>query len=180
MNFLKKPYVAVIIAVLAVIGSTLLSVDIRFGRSCREISDGFYDGIGNKKSIAYQLNNYCSAADGLVTVARSAGIDADNVSELCYVLSEDIGSASVSVIYADYSALRSALTELMHTMDSSSTVDKSTEMYKTYTGDLMSIPGVIDDAGYNESVRAFIRDKYHFPLNILAPIVGAELPEIFG
>ena len=44
MNFLKKPFVAVLLSVLIVCGSTLLSVDVKLGKECQNITDSFYDG----------------------------------------------------------------------------------------------------------------------------------------
>ena len=45
MNLLKKPFVAVLLSALIVCGSTLLSVDVKLGKECQNIADGFYDGV---------------------------------------------------------------------------------------------------------------------------------------
>ena len=41
MNFLKKPFVAVLLSALIICSSTLLSADIKLGQECQTITDGF-------------------------------------------------------------------------------------------------------------------------------------------
>ena len=45
MDFLKKRPVAIILALIIVVGSTLLSVNIKLGSKCQTITDGFYSGV---------------------------------------------------------------------------------------------------------------------------------------
>ena len=45
MEFLKKRPAAIILAVIIVIGSTFLSVNVKLGKACQKVTDGFYSGV---------------------------------------------------------------------------------------------------------------------------------------
>ena len=84
MKLLRKPFVAVLLSALIIFSSTLLSVDVKLGKECQNITDGFYEGVVYEnyqhKSIASQIRNICGAADGMVTIANNYDIDTDAVS----------------------------------------------------------------------------------------------------
>ena len=116
MNLLKKPFVAVLLSALIICTSTLLSVDVKLGKECQNITDGFYDGVVYEnyqhKSIASQIKNICGAADGMVTIANNYDIDTDPVSTATTEMKSALSFGSVSNIYGLYEELLSALKSL--------------------------------------------------------------------
>ena len=103
MNFLKKPFVAVLLSALIICGSTLLSADIKLGRECQNITDGFYEGVVYEnyqhKSIASQIRNICGAADGMVTIANNYDIDTDAVRAATDEMKNALTYGSVSYLH---------------------------------------------------------------------------------
>ena len=183
MNFLKKPFVAVLLSALIICGSTLLSADIKLGRECQNITDGFYEGVVYEnyqhKSIASQIRNICGAADGMVTIANNYDIDTDPVSAATAEMKSALSFGSVSYIYGLYEELLSALKPLEEQLSLAALSDRDKDGYAQYSSTISGAQSVIENAGYNESVRAFYRDEMHFPADFLAELVGVDLPELF-
>ena len=55
----ESPAFALLLAVIVVIGSTLLNTRIKFGRKCDAMCDEFYE----QSDIAAELRNFCAAAE---------------------------------------------------------------------------------------------------------------------
>lgn len=183
MNLLKKPFVAVLLSALIVCGSTLLSVDVKLGKECQNITDGFYDGVVYEnyqhKSIASQIKNICGAADGMVTIANNYDISTDAVSTATDEMKQALTYGSVSYIHTLYEELLSAVKPLEDQLSRAELSDRDAEGFQQYSSTLSGAQSVIDNSGYNESVRAFLRDEIHFPADFFADLVGVELPELF-
>lgn len=183
MNLLKKPFVAVLLSALIICGSTLLSVDVKLGKECQNITDGFYEGVVYEnyqhKSIASQIRNICGAADGMVTIANSYDIDTDAVSAATAEMKSALSFGSVSYLYGLYEDLLSALNPLEDQLSRAGLSDRDADGFKQYSSTITGAQSVIENAGYNESVRAFYRDQVHFPADFFADLVGVDLPELF-
>lgn len=183
MNLLKKPFVAVLLSALIICGSTLLSVDVKLGKECQNITDGFYEGVVYEnyqhKSIASQIRNICGAADGMVTIANSYDIDADAVSAATAEMKSALSFGSVSYLYGLYEDLLSALKPLEDQLSRAELSDRDAEGLKQYSSTISGAQSVINNSGYNESVRAFYRDQVHFPADFFADLVDVDLPELF-
>ena len=183
MNLLKKPFVAVLLSALIICSSTLLSVDVKLGKECQNITDGFYDGVVYEnyqhKSIASQIKNICGAADGMVTIANNYSIDTDAVTAATAEMKSALSFGSVSYLYGLYEDLLSALKPLEEQLSLTELSDRDAEGFDQYSSTISGAQSVIDSSGYNESVRAFYRDVVHFPADFLADLVGVDLPELF-
>ncbi len=183
MNFLKKPFVAVLLSALIICGSTLLSADIKLGRECQNITDGFYEGVVYEnyqhKSIASQIRNICGAADGMVTIANSYDIDADAVRAATDEMKNALTYGSVSYLHYLYEDLLQALKPLEDQLSRAELSDRDAEGFAQYSSTISGAQSVIENSGYNESVRAFLRDEIHFPADFFAELAGVELPELF-
>ena len=183
MNLLKKPFVAVLLSALIICSSTLLSVDVKLGKECQNITDGFYDGVVYKnyqhKSIASQIKNICGAADGMVTIANNYDIDTDAVTAATAEMKSALNFGSVSYLYGLYEDLLNALKPLEEQLSLTELSDRDTDGFDQYSSTISGAQSVIDNSGYNESVRAFYRDVVHFPADFLADLVGVDLPELF-
>lgn len=183
MNLLKKPFVAVLLSALIICSSTLLSVDVKLGKECQNITDGFYDGVVYEnyqhKSIASQIKNICGAADGMVTIANNYDIDTDAVTAATAEMKSALSFGSVSYLYGLYEDLLSALKSLEEQLSLTELSDRDADGFDQYSSTISGAQSVIDSSGYNESVRAFYRDVVHFPADFLADLVGVDLPELF-
>ena len=183
MNFLKKPFVAVLLSALIICGSTLLSADIKLGRECQNITDGFYEGVVYEnyqhKSIASQIRNICGAADGMVTIANSYDIDTDAVRAATDEMKNALTYGSVSYLHYLYEDLLQALKPLEDQLSRAELSDRDAEGFAQYSSTISGAQSVIENSGYNESVRAFLRDEIHFPADFFAELAGVELPELF-
>ena len=184
MNFLKKPFVAVLLSALIICGSTLLSADIKLGRECQNITDGFYEGVEYEnyqhKSIASQIRNICGAADGMVTIANNYDIDTDAVRAATDEMKSALTYGSVSYLHYLYEDLLQALKPLEDQLSRAELSDRDAEGFAQYSSTISGAQSVIENSGYNESVRAFLRDEIHFPADFFAELAGVELPELFA
>ena len=184
MNFLKKPFVAVLLSALIICGSTLLSTDIKLGRECQNITDGFYEGVVYEnyqhKSIASQIRNICGAADGMVTIANNYDIDTDAVRAATDEMKNALTYGSVSYLHYLYEDLLQALKPLEDQLSRAELSDRDAEGFAQYSSTISGAQSVIENSGYNESVRAFLRDEIHFPADFFAELAGLELPELFA
>ena len=183
MNFLKKPFVAVLLSALIICGSTHLSADIKLGRECQNITDGFYEGVVYEnyqhKSIASQIRNICGAADGMVTIANNYDIDTDAVRAATDEMKNALTYGSVSYLHYLYEDLLQALKPLEDQLSRAELSDRDAEGFTQYSSTISGAQSVIENSGYNESVRAFLRDEIHFPADFFAELTGVELPELF-
>ena len=183
MNFLKKPFVAVLLSALIICGSTLLSADIKLGRECQNITDGFYEGVVYEnyqhKSIASQIRKICGAADGMVTIANNYDIDTDAVRAATDEMKNALTYGSVSYLHYLYEDLLQALKPLEDQLSRAELSDRDAEGFAQYSSTISGAQSVIENSGYNESVRAFLRDEIHFPADFFAELAGVELPELF-
>lgn len=184
MNFLKKPFVAVLLSALIICGSTLLSTDIKLGRECQNITDGFYEGVVYEnyqhKSIASQIRNICGAADGMVTIANNYDIDTDAVRAATDEMKNALTYGSVSYLHYLYEDLLQAVKPLEDQLSRAELSDRDAEGFAQYSSTISGAQSVIENSGYNESVRAFLRDEIHFPADFFAELAGLELPELFA
>ena len=183
MNFLKKPFVAVLLSALIICGSTLLSADIKLGRECQNITDGFYEGVVYEnyqhKSIASQIRNICGAADGMVTIANNYDIDTDAVRAATDEMKNALTYGSVSYLHYLYEDLLQAVKPLEDQLSRAELSDRDAEGFAQYSSTISGAQSVIENSGYNESVRTFLRDEIHFPADFFAELAGVELPELF-
>ena len=183
MNFLKKPFVAVLLSALIICGSTLLSADIKLGKECQNITDGFYEGVVYEnyqhKSIASQIRTICGAADGMVTIANNYDIDTDAVRAATDEMKNALTYGSVSYLHYLYEDLLQALKPLEDQLSRAELSDRDAEGFAQYSSTISGAQSVIENSGYNESVRAFLRDEIHFPADFFAELAGVELPELF-
>ena len=184
MNFLKKPFVAVLLSALIICSSTLLSADIKLGRECQNITDGFYEGVVYEnyqhKSIASQIRNICGAADGMVTIANNYDIDTDAVRAATDEMKSALTYGSVSYLHYLYEDLLQTLKPLEDQLSRAELSDRDAEGFAQYSSTINGAQSVIENSGYNESVRAFLRDEIHFPADFFAELAGVELPELFA
>ena len=74
-KFLSNPTVAMILAVLVVIGTMLISTKVDFGKKCAQTSEKFYTRADAEAPIADRLRDFCTAAEKMVLLGQRYGID---------------------------------------------------------------------------------------------------------
>lgn len=183
MKFLKNRFVAILISLAIIVSSTLISTNIKLGRLCDKVSDGFYDGViyngVERKSIASQLRTITSAASSLAELAADCGIDADEVIDAAELMSFGISGCSVSENYHLYRELYDAVGRLCASLSSAELSAQYSAKVEQCVLNISNARLAIEDSGYNESVREFCREQLHFPTGILGNLAGVEFPELF-
>lgn len=183
MKLLKKPLFAVLLSGVIVLGSTLLNTNVKFGKEVRAVENGFYDGVYydgyTHKSIYSQLDVFLGAAGGLASIAENVGLDASSVSDACNTLRLVMKQGDIDDMGDAYADLASETNFLLGKLTAAGLEGRYSDGVDAYGSTLNGAMSVIENSGYNESVRQFCLDNDHFPMDILAALAGVELPELF-
>ena len=186
MSFFKKRGIAFLLTVCVVIASTLVSVNVKLGRKCQSVSDGFYDGVEfngyTQKCIASHLKNFTGYADGLVTIAKNYDIDTGDVEDASewLKLALNYSHGHASYIYSEYQGLIKAVNTLEDQLARTDLEDRDASGVEQYISSITGVQSAIESAGYNESVREFMRSYDRFPTNILGTLANVDMPEYFA
>ncbi len=185
MKALKNPVAAIFLAVILVASSTLLSASVNLGKDAQKVTDGFYDGViydGYKHpSIYSQLNNIIGAIDGMCAVAANNGVSTAALSMASSELKSSLSTMhdNISSIYLSYSAMCTQLIPFMNEINSISLSERESEGIEAYENTVTNAQRVIDESGYNESVRSY-RSSLDAAANFFASLCGVTGPEYFA
>ena len=185
MDFLKNRAVAIVLAVVIVLGSTLVTSGTKLKSQCQKITDGFYSGVTydgyEHPSIQSQLKNISRAALGLATIASNyTGVDAAAVKTDRDNLDSSLEKGTPSQIYDIYTALTADTAALVSSLRAQTLSDRDSSGVDQYESIISSASGVIDKSGYNDTVRDFLRSTYNvFPASFFASLTGVNPPELF-
>ena len=186
MKYLKNPVIAVFLSAIIILSSSFLSARIKLSKASDKVTAGFYQGLQfggyKRKSIASQLENICGAVSGLTTIAKNYGVDCKEVTALNKELSNRLFSeyGAVSSIYSGYTALREALPPMLDALSGMKLSNRDEKGAKDYMVTIMDAQKVIEESGYNESVREFSKDMSRFPADFFLSLTRTKLPQIFG
>ena len=185
MKFFKKPAVAVILVIILVIASTLLSFEIRFGSKCQQISDGFFDGVyvdGElRPSCASIVKKITGYAEEIRAIAFENGLDTES-------LDSDLESLKYSIKYSDpdasyvyfcYNDVLNSLGNLKSSLKTANISAEDSESISQLYLQINSAAREFDTTGYNESVRAFLRDYDRFPVSKFYWYTNVIMPSCF-
>ena len=182
-KFFSSPTVALILAVIVVVGSTLLNTRVKLGRICDEVRDGFTRGVGDESAIASDLKNLCTAAEKLMILGEQYEVaDADE-------LEGDIASIRVLLgqetprphaVYSLYEELLRKCFALESSLGRMPLSESDTESLAAAQHEAAVAKASIDISSYNSAVSAFQKQHRHFPTVQLAALAGVELPELFA
>lgn len=186
MSFFKKRSGALVIAIAAALLATVFGAHRSLSSECQKITDSFYEGVYDKDwdatrpSIDSQLNQRHNAANGLVSILN--GYD-QLETEAESLRSARIRLADAEGVQACYQAnqeLETAFDSAMSALEGLGASGEDLEFASEYENTFNNAQNVIDDAGYNEAVRAFRRNVLGiFPTNLLKTILGVDAPELF-
>ena len=188
MSFFQKRSVATLIAVILVLVSTTMSVNVKFGTQVRQVTDSFYSATStetyNQKSISSHLNNLCAYTDGLVTIANNYDIDTEDAewASRSLKLAMSYSREEISYIYSCYSDLTMQADKLVDQLYRAELNERDASGLTQYESSIEEAKSAIESAAgsYNDTVREF-RLKYdHFPTDSLAEMADVEMPEYFA
>ncbi len=190
MSFFKKPVIAIILSALIVIGSTVLSVNLKLGEECRDIIDGFHDGVSVDgvlmPSIASQLRTVRSSAEEIAHIAGTYNVYTEELTWACDDLRYGLlySESDASYLYYCYeellSELRNVETQLFGTAAQMPISVQDIELINGYFDEIKTAQQLIDISGYNETVRQFNREQLRFPADIIGELAGVDFPELFS
>jgi hypothetical protein len=189
MELFKRKSVAILVTALAVVLSTMYSVNRTLGAACQEVTDGFYEGVFvasdgyRHPGISTHLNLRLDRANAIVSIAANyAGLEAQTaaVGDARDKLLAATESGSLSAQFDRNAELQAAVTALESAAANVSLSERDRENLDTCLSDMNGALAAIEDAGYNEAVRAFYRSTYYvFPTEFLASVSGVSAPELF-
>ena len=186
MKLFKKPWFALLLCVIVVFVSTSLSVDLKFGAKCREVRDGFYEGVlvedgYLQPGIAAHLRNLSGYADGLVTIANNYGINTDDVQSannlLKILLSDE--NQNCSDLRFWYDQLCTALITMEDALSRADLSERDASGLSQYSEGINGAISSINSSAYNDTVRQFLRKYDRFPISLYQALGMVKLPETF-
>lgn len=186
MKFFRKPAAAVLVTIFIVILSTGFSIGIRIGAKCDEVTNLFYTGVRYNgelhPAIGDQLRSMTNIANGLCLIAENYGLDCEDVRDACewVELALAYSPKEASYINYEYSELLKQMKSLEDKLYHQELSDRHTTMLADYSAQMKECEENIYNAGYNESVRAFLQEYGKFPINNIATMFGAEMPQYFA
>lgn len=185
MSIFKKKLFVILIAVMIIISSTILSVNIKLTKEFREVTEGFYSGVmvdGKRDvSIHSQLMIIAREATVLANLAERNGLEVAELKDKAEWFSRDVATMedNISYIYYIYQELLDKLTETAFALKELklSAADEATAVSSLQT--IIEAQAVIDDSGYNDSVRKYLI-SLQFPTDFFAELAGVWPPEYFA
>lgn len=186
MKLLKKPWFAIFLCVIVVLGSTVLSARGKLVKSCSDVTDGFYSGVGitgeAEDSVSAALNRLCDIAYGMSSISENYGIKSADTVALADALKQSLSSRSGEVhsLYLQYLELNKAVQVLEDKLYTNGLSQRHTELMEDYSDDYDELAEDILDSGYNESVQSFMNKTDRFPARNIAAFFGISFPQYFG
>ena len=182
-KFLSNPTVAMILAVLVVVGTMLVSTKVDFGKKCAVTSEQFYTRADAEAPIADRLRDFCSAAEKMVPLGQHYGIeDADDVYEKAEEVLDQLRKQSTKAedLFEDYSELLSDTFALESALVRRELSEEDLSAYSSAQHDAAEAKAAIDASSYNNEVRSFLSRYRHFPTTVLAALTGVRMPQLFA
>lgn len=185
MKLFRKKIMAYLLSALIILLSTVVSVNIKLGKECSEVVDGFYKGVMldgvRDVSIRSQLEVISEASESIAALAERNGLntedfrsDIEYFKRLIVVMDEDI-----SHIYYCYKGILDHVMNLGYALNelSLSSADEAGGVSSLQA--ILDAKDLIEASAYNESVRTYL-NSLRFPTEFLAELSGVELPEYFA
>ncbi len=178
MKFFKNPVVAVLLALLIVLASTLVNVHVKYGKLCRSVTDEFYAEAG----IADQLSSIRMDAAVLAKVAERNGIDAKELTNAANHLQDLLSQTGVSAgrVFRCYDELRVELVSAEQKLLGVALSDTDAITVSDCISRIQNAASAISASPYNETVRSFLAKYDRFPTHMLARLANVSIPEVFA
>jgi len=186
MKLLKNPVIAIILAAVIIIASTLISIDVKLDNKCQEIVDGFYTGIEYEgeyyPSAAGAIKELIAVSDALIPIANNYGIKTAALNEHCeeLKLSMNYSGYYVSYIYYEFTEFYAELKSVEEQLHTNGLSTRHQEMMLDYSRTITSAAAAIENSHYNDTVWEFRQKFDRFPVSIWIDLLWVELPEYFA
>ena len=196
MKLLKKQPIAVLIALLVVLGATFYGANRSLGLEIRQVADQFYDGVYDPiqgrvlPSIYGQLEQRATAALRMVSIGEHSHGDNVDLSDaatdllaarqdlIAMLMTGSPGELFLADQVLDIAATRHYA--ILHPLVVAAEGEDLAALESAYNT-MQSAARVIRESGYNEAVRGFHRNVLErFPANLLMEIVFVRPPELFA
>lgn len=178
MKFFKNPVVAVLLALVIVLGSTLVNVHVKYGALCRGVTDDFYEENG----IADQLSSIRMDAAVLASVAARNGIDAQDLSDAADNLQSALSQTGVGAgrLFRLYDELRVELVSAQQGLLGVALNDTDAKTVSDCLSRIQNAANAISSSPYNDTVRSFLAKYDRFPAHFLGRMANVNIPEVFA
>lgn len=183
MKIFKKRSIAILICVLAVIGSVLVSTHRELGDKVDEVKSQFVDGVNHDgESIYNDLQMSIGLANNLAAVAkRYLPADSKEIKDV-ESCADDLGEViKPKKAYAFYSDLDSAVQLLNLALQKEELSDTDENYRSGIMTDFASYSYSISHDGYNSSVRELRENEIgKFPASILSRLAFVGSVDYFN
>ena len=186
MKILKKPVFAFVLAVVVVVASSLVSIDVKLSKKCERVSDGFYKGIlykGERQMAPAEcIRVMCADTEDMILKAGNYGIDTEELVSVTAEIKQSILSKTqdLGALFQDFlsfysgtlmleNQLKNASLSERHKMDLEETFEEFETMSKTLAA-----------SGYNDTVQNFLEKFDRFPTRQFAELLNIEFPVYFA
>lgn len=176
MSFFKNKGIALLLAILLVLGSSLLSTRWKLGRESDKISVSFdYSMLG-------ALHTLTVNADALAVIGQNNALDGAPVKDAAYGLDLALrySADKKAHVYDCYQSLLRELGRLEQELSAASLSREDRESAELCMAALAQAQQDVEDSGYNDAVAAFLKKNGSAYTRALARLAGVSMPEYFA
>ena len=184
MSFLQNRAVAVILAAVVVVGSTLLAGRANLARACAAQEEAFFT-VSEGKAPVYYIDQLISASASLANLAEKYDY-ADNAAALRQARQELLRAEEARDIPGMYAACQD-LYAAVRAFDNFSVSELTQDNLHDpglFIDNVTVISGAasqLEKSGYNDAVTEFLQKTYHrFPSSLFARLFSIEAPALFA
>ena len=182
MKLFKQTWFAILLCVIAVVGTTLMNTRIKFGALSQDVRASLYAADKDGVNIITELGNLGSSVDALLTLGSERDLDTAAAEDAARTLELllSAGDAEASQLHRYYRTLMDLIEPLEEQLGelNLNSHDAAT-LQRCITG-ITGIRSAIEGSGYNESVQRFLDTYLHFPTKNLAALTKIPYPELFN
>lgn len=182
MKLFKQTWFAILLCVIAVVGTTLLNTRVKFGALSRDVRASLYEADKDGVNIITELGNLGSSVDALIALASERDLDTAAAEDAARYLELLLGAGDTeaSQLHRYYRTLMDLIEPLEEQLgELSLDSHDSATLQRCITG-IFGIRSAIEGSGYNASVQRFLDTYLRFPTKDLAALTKVPYPELFN
>ena len=182
-KFLSNPAVAMVIAVIVVIGSILINTRVKLGSQCDVLNAYFYETGTEEVSVAGSLRSFCNAVEQILILGEKYDLNDLEETQLCVDNIRDAlrsHSYDTGTIYKNYDQLLKNTFSIESSLARTSLSPEDKSSYDSAQHNAAEAKAAIDSSSYNDSARRFLKKNTRFPTPQLAAVTGVQMPELFA
>ena len=197
MRVLKKQPVAILIALLVVVGAIFFGINRSVGEEVAAVRAQFYEGVFDPQAgftrpgIQGQLTQRTTATMRMLSIGEHSHADSSELEQagrelhtartaLIDLLTVGAGPSALFAADQELTLVSMRYFSLLHPLVEAAE-GEDLEALEGANNTLLAAAGAIETSGYNEAVGAFHRTVLGgFPMNILRAFVFVQMPELFA